>query len=41
MLEGEARGGLEGGTRSEGEWRFTGLGCHRGEKVSEMSERLR
>ena len=39
-LEGEARGGggLGGGTRSEGGWRFTGLGRHRGEKVNEMTQ---
>ena len=39
-LEGEARRGLGGGTGSEGGWRFTGLGCHRGEKVNEMSGRF-
>ena len=32
-LEGEARGGLGGGAGSEGGWRCTGFGRHRGEKV--------
>ena len=32
-LEGKALWGLKGGTGLEGGWRFTSLGCHRGEKV--------